>query len=307
MNKEEKLRVISYGEVLWDCFPGHKNIGGAPLNVALRMQSLGCDVSIISCIGKDEDGEKIKTYLEEHGVNTSGIAENTQYQTGTVDVTLNDRGSATYEITYPSAWDKIPFTETAGQLVSASDLIVYGSLACRDEVSQSTLHRLLSNHNIHKVFDANLRYPHYTIETVKPLMEKADFIKFNDDELYEIAEAIGSPYKSMEQNMEYIAGKTATPSICVTKGRHGAVLLQNGKLYYNSGYNITVKDTVGAGDSFLAALLTHLFHFKSSPQKAVNFACAMGAMVAESKGANPVIDQTAIKNLMTGKSEVKAT
>ncbi|MGS2761889.1 carbohydrate kinase family protein [Sinomicrobium sp. M5D2P9] len=297
MNKEKKLRVISYGEVLWDCFPDHKNIGGAPLNVAMRMQSLGCDVSMISGIGRDDDGKEIKSYLEKNGVNTKGIAEIENHSTGTVQVTLNDRGSATYEITYPSAWDKIPFTDTAEKLVNTSDLLVYGSLACRDEVARNTLHKLLSG-NIRKVFDANLRSPHYTMDTLKDLMDKADFIKFNDDELYEISEALGSPYKSLEQNMEYMAEKTNTPSVCVTKGRHGAVLLHEGKWYYNSGYNIRVKDTVGAGDSFLATLLTHLFHHKSHPQEAIHFACAMGALVAESEGANPVISRERISALM---------
>ncbi|MBC9797096.1 carbohydrate kinase family protein [Sinomicrobium weinanense] len=305
MDKEKKLRVISFGEVLWDCFPDRKNIGGAPLNVALRMRSLGCDVNMISCIGNDEDGRKIRSFLEKHGVGTVGIAENTLHPTGAVKVSLNDRGSATYEITYPSAWDKIPATETTARLASDSDLLVYGSLACRDELSENTLHTLLS-HDIHKVFDVNLRSPHYTVNTIGKLMDRADFIKFNDDELYEIAEAIGSPYRSLEQNITYIAEKTVTPAICVTKGRHGAVLWQNGKWYYNSGYNITVKDTVGAGDSFLATLLTYLFHYKSHPQDAINHACAMGALVAESKGANPLIDDLKLKTLMQGENKIKS-
>ena len=300
MNKEKKLRVISYGEVLWDCFPGYRNIGGAPLNAALRMQSLGCDVNMISAIGEDTDGSEIKAFLEKHGVGTTGISTIAECPTGRVQVSLNDRGSATYDITYPSAWDSIPLTETAIRLVSSSDLLVYGSLACRDSISESTLHHLLSA-PVFKVFDVNLRSPHYTAETITGLMAKADFIKFNDDELYEIAEALGSPYYSLEQNITYISRKTGTPSICVTKGRHGAVLWQSGKWFYNSGYNITVKDTVGAGDSFLATLLTHLFHHSSGPQQAIDTACAMGALVAENEGANPVIDKDRLKTLMGGK------
>lgn len=297
MEKSNTLRVISYGEVLWDCFPDHKKIGGAPLNVALRMQSLGCQVSMISGIGNDHNGKRIKEYLEKHGINTSGIVQIEGYDTGTVQVTLDDRGSASYEITYPSAWDKIPATEIMEDLVDESDVLIYGSLACRDKVSADTLHQLLSK-TVRKVFDVNLRSPHYTMATLKALIGKADFIKFNDDELYEIAEALGSPYRSLEQNMEYIAEKHAISSVCVTKGRHGAVLLHEGKWYYNSGYNITVQDTVGAGDSFLATLLTHLFHLRSGPQEAIHFACAMGALVAESEGANPDIPAGRIAALM---------
>ncbi len=119
-------------------------------------------------------------------------------------------------------------------------------------------------------------------------MNKADFIKFNDDELYEVSKSMGSKYNSLEQNLMYIADKTNTKHICVTKGHHGAVLLYNDKLYYNSGFIIKVIDTVGAGDSFLGSLISLLLH-KVSPQEAIDFACAVGAMVAQNEGANPVL------------------
>ena len=48
----KKLKVVCFGEVLWDVFPNHKKIGGAPLNVALRLHSFGADAAVISRIGK---------------------------------------------------------------------------------------------------------------------------------------------------------------------------------------------------------------------------------------------------------------
>ena len=59
MNNGKKLKAVAYGEVLWDVFDQVKKIGGAPLNVALRMKTLGCDVAMISCVGNDQDGEAI--------------------------------------------------------------------------------------------------------------------------------------------------------------------------------------------------------------------------------------------------------
>lgn len=47
------LKIFCFGEILWDVFATHKKIGGAPLNVALRLQSLKNKVSIISSVGKD--------------------------------------------------------------------------------------------------------------------------------------------------------------------------------------------------------------------------------------------------------------
>jgi fructokinase len=119
-------------------------------------------------------------------------------------------------------------------------------------------------------------------------MEKADFIKFNDDELYEVCKTLGSKYNSLEQNIKFIAEKTNTKHVCVTKGPHGAVLLYDNKFFYNSGFQIKVIDTVGAGDSFLGSLTSQLLN-KVDPQKAIDFACGVGALVAQSEGANPKI------------------
>jgi fructokinase len=129
------------------------------------------------------------------------------------------------------------------------------------------------------------------------LMNKADFIKFNDDELYEISTFLDSPFHSLEQNIQFIAETTNTQHICVTKGSHGAVLFYNNRLFYNSGYKINVADTVGAGDSFLAGLLTQLLT-GIDPQKAINFACALGALVAQEEGANPKISTEVIAKFM---------
>ena len=68
-------------------------------------------------------------------------------------------------------------------------------------------------------------------------------------------------------------------------------------MYYNSGYKINVADTVGAGDSFLAGLLSKLLN-QEEPQKAIDFACALGALVASNEGANPVITKESITNFM---------
>ncbi len=296
MNIAKKLKAVSYGEVLWDVFADGKKIGGAPLNLALRMQSLGCNVAMISCVGQDTDGDEIVNYLQTQGLDTTGIIRTGEYSTGVVQVYVNERGSASYEISYPSAWDKIQLTDYANGLASDADVLIYGSLVCRDEVSKLSLEELLKN-DIYKVFDANLRTPHYTQATIESLIRSASFIKFNDEELLEIAIGMGSPYTLLEDNMEFIANKTKTRSMCVTKGKHGAVLMWEGSLYNNNGYPVKVVDTVGAGDSFLATLIMGLLSGQDA-QRAIDYACAVGALVAASAGANPVLNEEDIEALM---------
>lgn len=289
-------KIVCFGEVLFDVFPTHTKIGGAPLNVGLRLASLGIETEIISRIGQDAKGNELLDFIEANNVSTAYIQTDSHFSTGEVTVKLDEKGSASYTINYPVAWDKIEATPEAHDFVSSADAVVFGSLVCRDTASYQSLLSLL-NVAKYKIFDVNLRAPFYTKELLSDLMNKADFIKFNDDELYEISEYLGSPYHSLEQNMQFIAEKTNTQHICVTKGSHGAVLFYNNQLFYNSGYKITVADTVGAGDSFLAGLLSKLLT-GIAPQEAINFACALGALVAQEEGANPKISKESIRAFM---------
>ena len=296
MNSGKNLKAVAYGEVLWDVFPTHKKIGGAPLNVALRMKSFGVESAIISKVGSDADGKEIVSFLSEKGIETDTIQISEEYKTGVVNVMINEKGNASYDILYPSAWDKIALNEDIKKKVSDADVFIFGSLICRDEESRQTLNALLDEAK-YKVFDANLRAPYYTTDVLIELMMKADFIKLNDEELFEISRKLDSPYNSFEQNIKFIADKTNSKQVCVTKGAFGAVLYYDDKFYYNSGYFIKVVDTVGAGDSFLASLIVRLLRGKS-PQKSLNYACAIGALVAGEEGANPKISEEVIRDYM---------
>ncbi|QIH38619.1 carbohydrate kinase [Flavobacterium sp. Sr18] len=288
--------IICFGEVLFDVFPTHKKIGGAPLNVALRLASLDINAQIISRVGNDEIGRELLAFIKKNGVDTDTIQIDENLSTGEVIVQLNEKGSASYTINYPVAWDKIICIPEDEIMVKKADALVFGSLVCRDSVSQNSLLEII-NYAKYAVFDVNLRAPFYTKEILINLMMQSDFIKFNDDELYEVSAFMNSPYHSLEQNILFIAEKTNTKHICVTKGSHGAVLYYNEKMYYNSGYKIDVVDTVGSGDSFLAGLLSKLL-YDENPQEAIDFACALGAIVAKNEGANPKISSKEINDFM---------
>jgi fructokinase len=131
------------------------------------------------------------------------------------------------------------------EAVKASDAFIYGSLVVRNRPSRETLFALL-DHARYKVFDVNLRPPHYTPERIISLMEAADFVKFNDEELYEICAHLEFNDRSLEACISFISEQTGTDQICVTLGKDGAVLFNNSAFYYNKGYKVTVADTVGA-------------------------------------------------------------
>ncbi len=288
--------IVCFGEVLWDIFPNHKKIGGAPLNVALRLQSLGNNLSIITSVGKDIEGEEILNLIDKKGINRNNVQIDETLKTGTVQVTLDTNGAASYIINSPRAWDNIKLTNTSKEITKNADVFIFGSLVARDSTSRTTLFELLKLAN-YKIFDVNLRTPHYTKDLLSYLMKTADFIKFNDEEIIEIAAELGFKKDSLEEIIQFIAKETNTKSICVTKGSNGAILYYNDTFYYNTGYKITVVDTVGAGDSFLASLIDKLIN-DSEPQNAIDYACAVGALVASKEGANPEINKQEIEDFI---------
>ena len=279
-------KIICFGEILWDIFPAGKMLGGAPFNVAASIHALGGNVQLISRVGKDSLGNEIIENIKAKGLSIKFIQSDNFHSTGRVLVALDKNGIAKYEIAQDAAWDFIEPTPTIINAVSEANAFIFGSLVSRS-ASKETLDILL-NLSKFNVFDLNLRPPFYTLETLTQLMIKTNMLKFNDDELYEIANALGSPYHSLDQHIVYLVAKTNTPIICVTKGMHGAVLYHHGDWFYNSGYRVEVKDTVGAGDSFLATLVLGLLQ-DNSLQSTLNDACGMGALVASSNGANPSI------------------
>lgn len=289
-------KIVCFGEVLWDVFPSHKKIGGAPLNVALRLNSFGNDVAIVSSVGNDSDGKEILKFIKKTGVSNSEIQINETYKTSKVKVILDDGGSATYDIEFPCAWDHIEFKDSTKEIVKNSDAFIFGSLIARNNVSKNTLLSLMKSAKF-KVFDVNLRAPHYSMNLLNELMNEANFIKFNDEELIEICKNDDFKADNLEGYISYVSKKTNTANICVTLGGDGAILFNSNTFYRSSGYPIKVKDTVGAGDSFLATLTDGLLKNKN-PQDAINYACAVGALVASKDGANPIISTTDIVAMM---------
>ena len=288
--------IVCFGEVLWDMLPTGKKLGGAPLNVALRAQSMGNKTAVISSVGNDKIGDEIIEKMKMHSANLDHIQRSKNFATSEVLVHLDKNGSASYEIKMPCAWDDIKLLEKDVEEVNNSDAFIFGSLIARSATSRETLFELLDKSEF-SVFDVNLRPPHYSFETLNKLMKCADFIKFNDDEIFEICANMGSENKSLEECIQFIAQSTKTKQICVTMGENGAVLFTANKFFYNNGYKITVADTVGSGDSFLAAIISKLLN-GSGPQEAIDCACAVGAIVASKSGANPPVSAEEIKNLI---------
>ena len=278
--------IICYGEVLWDVFPsGLKKIGGAPLNVALRLKTMGCHSGLITKVGDDHLGKELIDYVAAQELPIETFQKDKTYKTGEVLVHLDASGTASYTISKDVAWDYIQLTENIKNKVSEADAFIFGTLAARSEVSRVTLMALLDLAKF-RVLDVNLRPPHYTKEILEIVLQKADFIKMNDEELFEIVNLFGFESRDEKECILHVVKKFETKQICVTRGSKGAILYTNGSFYNHPGYKVKVVDTVGAGDTFLATLLIQILQGQN-PDTALDYASALGAMVAGSEGANP--------------------
>jgi fructokinase len=282
--------VICWGEILWDVFPDHAIIGGAPFNVAQRLSSLGANALMISTIGRDKLGDGVLNYMEQKGLTTQGVGLHDSLSTGQVNVMLDDQGAARYTIEDPAAWDDIEFDKEFESSLKSAKVLVFGSLAMRHTANQTRLAQLMLP-SLFKVFDVNLRPPHFDLLWIGQAMQKADMVKMNEEELdFLFGSILGfKSTHSIDQKCQKLSSYDDQKVWCITLGGDGARLYCKGIWYGHSGYLVEVVDTVGAGDSFLAALIIGLIIDQQPPEQALDYAVTIGSIVAGSAGANPEI------------------
>jgi fructokinase len=285
MKKLNADTIVCFGEVLWDMLPAGAKPGGAPMNVAIHLKRQGLNPLIVSSVGNDTDGEKLRAFLREAGMNLKYLQTDETLPTSQVLVHLDLEKNATYEICEPVAWDNIQYSNELKKLAAKTDLIVFGTLAIRNETSRQTLLKFLEHSPAKRFLDVNLRPPYDTRDVVEKMLHLADFAKLNNDELETIAGWYGQ--KGTEEELaRWLSEFFSCSIVCVTRGANGAALLKDEKWHEHPGFKIVAVDTVGAGDSFLAGLIAQL-SAGNSPEKALEYACATGAFVASQPGAVP--------------------
>jgi fructokinase len=287
--------ILCFGEILWDNLPSGPVPGGAPMNVALHLSRFGISSSVASSIGNDKKGSDLIDFLKQSGLKTDLVQVHNTLPTSEVLVFLDEHNTASYEICEPVAWDEIVLTRELAQELNASTAIVYGSLASRNLISRNTLIKLLGN-DILKIMDVNLRPPFDTEANVKPLLEKADIVKLNDDELMKISAWYNLSGTLVERIMSF--GKLLKlDTLIVTMGKNGAYVLHQNQLYHHQGFKVETEDSVGAGDAFLAGFLAAFFDGKDL-DTALTEASAIGAFVASQPGATPHYTKDVIKGFI---------
>ena len=284
---EATFKVCGLGEVLWDAFPDGEKFGGAPANFTCHCRSLGAQAYVVSCIGRDRRGVKAREFLDSHGVDTSCLAESGAYETGVVIVALDEAGKPEYEIKEGVAWDNIPWTEEIGALAPQLDAVCFGSLSQRSDVSRGTIGKFLAatGPDCLRVFDINIRQSFYNDEIIRSSLESANVLKLNDEELPIVAKLIGAEGRD-EEIVGAIIREFGLKLVALTCGPQGALMVTPEESSSAAPSATDVISTVGAGDSFTAAMIMGFLNNK--PLDRINQeANRLAAFVCTQHGAVP--------------------
>jgi fructokinase len=294
--------VVCFGEILWDILPTGAQPGGAPMNVAYHLKKLGSDPALITRIGFDDYGKKLVNILSESEVSTEYFQVDYDHSTGLVNASPNEQNEVVYDIVFPVAWDFIQWDDEFNSLMNDATYFLYGSLTSRNKVSRDTLYQLLDLAKT-KILDINLRPPHFNRSHVEFLLNKADILKVNIHEL-ELITGWFSQFQNTIDRTKLLQDQFDIETVIVTMGGDGALVNCNGTILRHPGYNIQVADTIGSGDAFLAGFV-HQLSTGSAPQKALNFASGLGALIATYNGACPAYKTAEVENLMQAASSQK--
>lgn len=226
--------------------------GGSPLNVAVGLSRLGMNATLHAQFGRDDHGLAIGAHLAASGVNVT-CATITDAPTSTAVATVRADGAAHYDLAV--SWDPEPFEVEH----RTWDVVHVGSIGSwlppGADVIEDLVRRLRSTSIV--TFDPNIRpalappLPD-TLARVESLVAMADVVKASDEDLAWLYPD-SDPLDVLSDWLDLGPGL-----VVVTRGGVGADAISAQGLVHVDVPKITLSDTIGAGDSFMAGLIVAL-------------------------------------------------
>ena len=272
------MKILSFGEIVWDVYGEKSTLGGAPLNLAIHAAMNGADVSLVSAVGDDALGDAAIECAKSYGVGVKYISRIEGVETAKCTVSDDENGLPAYKLADVAAFDRICEPDTD----KYTDVIAFGTLALRYENNRRVIDRMLDGIPHGEVFcDINLREPFYSEETVKYCLSKATIIKVSDGELDTVFGYHSANVVERKAAAEQLCGIYKNIRLfLITLGSDGSLCfdVQSGNWYTCGAEKTDVVSTVGAGDSLSVAFLVRL-HGGCSVLACLEYAAHIGAMV----------------------------
>lgn len=292
--------ILVFGEILYDIYDDVAVIGGAPFNYSVQLSRLiskNDNLKFITALGKDDFSKDAFKFIENENIDSSLMQVLDNYETGKATVFMNENKIPDYIIYENVAWDNIEFnSDIEKALKEKYDLFYFNILSCRSEKSYNTLKNIFKNiDSKYKVCDVTFRKNYYTKEKIKEALEFINILKINDDELAIIKSLF---YPNLQNDNEILLKNLNKDFnidyIFLTLGKSGASSFYNNQYIFKPSNKIKVIDTVGAGDSFCAAL-SYAILKKLDIKKVLDFASAVSEEMIQVKGGTAKYNIKAIK------------
>jgi len=253
------MKILSFGEIIWDVYDDKKLLGGAPFNFAAHAVKQGATAAIISAVGEDSLGKKTLSYVKKYNVETDYITIN-KYPTGQCLVTLDGNKVPHYSILENVSYDFI----NTPNLSTEFDVISFGTLALRKEHNICVLKSILEKYKFKAIFsDLNIRPPFFNNKSVDFCLANNNIVKISDEELPTIIKLLfGIENCNIKDSVSLLSNKYKNIELfIITKGSEGSIAfdIKNNSIYECPAKKVDVVSTVGAGDSFGAAFLVEYF------------------------------------------------
>jgi fructokinase len=282
--------ITVYGEVLFDMLPEGKRPGGAPFNVACHLAGFQLDPVFISRVGTDDEGRELRRVAESVGLSTHHLQNDPVHPTGRVQVTLSGDGVPSYHIERDAAYDHIDCETARSGIAEPIQLLYYGTLIQRSEESRECLEILEDTVQGTTFCDLNLRRDCYDRDSLQWSLSHGDVIKCSQEEFREIREIFGLPDDELK-GVPSLMESFGTDILVITRGEEGSTLFTHEDRIDAETFPVTnMKDTVGAGDAFSAALIAGLLEEREH-ETVLRAASFLASALCEYSGALPGEDE----------------
>jgi fructokinase len=284
--------VVVFGEALVDCFEGAEVIGGAPFNVARTLAALGEWPLMVTRVGDDARGARIRQELARLGMRGDGVQCDPARPTGVVRVAVR-QGQPQFAIEANAAWDHLSTAEAEHATRDARPRLVYfGTLAQRAPASHAALRAVLSATTAQRVLDLNLRGQPGERDLAEQSLALADIVKVNDDELATLHGWFGDSSLDEAGACRYLLERFDLRRLVVTRGAAGwSCLSRDGEPIEGAAPAVNVVDTVGAGDAFTAVMLLGALRgwpIATTLDRAAQLAASVCTLQGAFDGASPI-------------------
>lgn len=281
------MKLLSFGEILWDIYETEKHIGGAPLNFAAHYAKQGGEAYMLSALGDDEFGKSALELLTNWGLKTDYVSISKTHETGKCLVKLDSKGMPSYNLLDNVAYDYILEPDLSNVNF---DAFYFGTLALRNAKNRETILKILMNNSFKEIFvDINIRKPFVSKYAVDIAFNNATIIKISDEELPVVTEILfGEAYDYIKASKIIAENFKNIKLVIITLGEKGSFAYdcRNKVSYSCDAKKVDVVSTVGAGDSFSATFLNG-FLSKLEIEECLKTASEVSAFVVSKAEAIP--------------------